>query len=111
METYLLMVIHWSFYIQVPAHFSSFCFTIHLMMFALLLFTGLVPGDFIHVVGDAHVYRNHVRPLQDQLQKLPRPFPVLKINPQKKDIESFVAADFELTGYDPHQRIEMKMAI
>ncbi|KAM3291742.1 bifunctional dihydrofolate reductase-thymidylate synthase [Capsicum chacoense] len=71
----------------------------------------LVPGDFVHVIGDAHVYRNHVRPLQDQLQKLPRPFPVLKINPQKKDIDSFVAADFNLVGYDPHQKIEMKMAI
>ncbi|KAK3027003.1 hypothetical protein RJ639_041764, partial [Escallonia herrerae] len=70
----------------------------------------LVPGDFIHVIGDAHVYRTHVRPLQDQLQKLPKPFPILKINPQKKDIDSFVAADFELIGYDPHQKIEMKMA-
>ncbi|KAK2966011.1 hypothetical protein RJ640_017089 [Escallonia rubra] len=71
----------------------------------------LVPGDFIHVIGDAHVYRTHVRPLQDQLQKLPKPFPILKINPQKKDIDSFVAADFELIGYDPHQKIEMKMAV
>ncbi|XP_009612175.1 bifunctional dihydrofolate reductase-thymidylate synthase [Nicotiana tabacum] len=71
----------------------------------------LVPGDFVHVIGDAHVYRTHVRPLQDQLQKLPRPFPVLKINSQKKDIDSFVAADFKLVGYDPHQKIEMKMAI
>ncbi|XP_077253526.1 putative bifunctional dihydrofolate reductase-thymidylate synthase isoform X2 [Tasmannia lanceolata] len=71
----------------------------------------LIPGDFIHVLGDAHIYRTHVRPLQDQLQKLPKPFPVLKINPQKKDIDSFEAADFTLVGYDPHQKIEMKMAI
>ncbi|TXG52185.1 hypothetical protein EZV62_021354 [Acer yangbiense] len=71
----------------------------------------LVPGDFIHVIGDAHVYKNHVRPLQEQLQKLPRPFPILRINPEKKDIDSFVASDFELTGYDPHQKIEMKMAV
>ncbi|XP_058087236.1 bifunctional dihydrofolate reductase-thymidylate synthase-like isoform X2 [Magnolia sinica] len=71
----------------------------------------LIPGDFIHVLGDAHVYRTHVRPLQEQLQKLPKPFPVLKINPEKKDIDSFVAADFTLVGYDPHQKIEMKMAI
>ncbi|KAF7840982.1 bifunctional dihydrofolate reductase-thymidylate synthase [Senna tora] len=70
----------------------------------------LVPGDFVHVIGDAHVYRNHVRPLQEQLQNLPRPFPTLKIK-SKKDIESFVAADFELIGYDPHQKIEMKMAV
>nr|GMD11067.1 bifunctional dihydrofolate reductase-thymidylate synthase-like [Ipomoea batatas] len=73
--------------------------------------SGLVPGEFVHVIGDAHVYRTHVRPLQDQLQKLPRPFPILKINPEKQDIESFVAADFKLIGYDPHQKIEMKMAV
>ncbi|XP_010254750.1 PREDICTED: putative bifunctional dihydrofolate reductase-thymidylate synthase isoform X2 [Nelumbo nucifera] len=71
----------------------------------------LIPGDFIHVIGDAHVYRTHVRPLQEQLQKLPKPFPILKINPHKKDIDSFVATDFKLVGYDPHQKIEMKMAV
>ncbi|MED6208168.1 hypothetical protein PIB30_042621 [Stylosanthes scabra] len=71
----------------------------------------LVPGDFIHVIGDAHVYRNHVRPLQEQLQNHPKPFPILKINPKKKDIDCFVAADFKLVGYDPHQKIEMKMAV
>ncbi|XP_014505864.1 bifunctional dihydrofolate reductase-thymidylate synthase [Vigna radiata var. radiata] len=71
----------------------------------------LVPGDFSHVIGDAHVYRNHVRPLQEQLQNQPKPFPILKINPKKKDIDSFVAADFKLIGYDPHKKIEMKMAV
>ncbi|CAN6686015.1 unnamed protein product [Malus baccata var. baccata] len=71
----------------------------------------LVPGDFIHVLGDAHVYRTHIRPLQEQLEKLPKPFPILKINPEKKNIDSFVAADFQLIGYDPHQKIEMKMAV
>ncbi|KAI5314154.1 hypothetical protein L3X38_043330 [Prunus dulcis] len=58
----------------------------------------LVPGDFIHVLGDAHVYRTHIRPLQEQLEKLPKPFPILKINPEKKNIDSFVAADFKLIG-------------
>ncbi|OVA18766.1 Thymidylate synthase [Macleaya cordata] len=71
----------------------------------------LVPGDFVHVIGDAHVYRTHVRPLQKQLQKLPRPFPTLKINPEKKDIDSFAVTDFQLMDYDPHQKIEMKMAV
>ncbi|KAB2635602.1 bifunctional dihydrofolate reductase-thymidylate synthase-like [Pyrus ussuriensis x Pyrus communis] len=58
----------------------------------------LVPGDFIHVLGDAHVYRTHIRPLQEQLEKLPKPFPILKINPEKKNIDSFAAADFQLIG-------------
>ncbi|MBA0766422.1 hypothetical protein Gotri_015467 [Gossypium trilobum] len=70
----------------------------------------LVPGDFIHVLGDTHVYSTHVRPLQEQLQKLPKPFPILKINPEKNNIDSFVASDFKLIGYDPHKKIEMKMA-
>ncbi|KAK1352243.1 Bifunctional dihydrofolate reductase-thymidylate synthase [Heracleum sosnowskyi] len=56
----------------------------------------LVPGDFVHTIGDAHIYCNHIRPLQDQLQKLPKPFPVLKINSEKRDIDSFEAADFKL---------------
>ncbi|KAE8668146.1 Bifunctional dihydrofolate reductase-thymidylate synthase [Hibiscus syriacus] len=71
----------------------------------------LAPGDFIHVLGDTHVYSTHVRPLQEQLQKLPKPFPILKINPEKKNIDSFVASDFELIVYDPHKKIEMKMAV
>ncbi|KAB2042897.1 hypothetical protein ES319_D02G249300v1 [Gossypium barbadense] len=71
----------------------------------------LVPGDFIHVLGDTHVYSTHVRPLQEQLQKLPKPFPILKINPEKNNIDSFVASDFKLIGYDPHKKIEMKMAV
>ncbi|KAJ6927246.1 hypothetical protein NC651_011350 [Populus alba x Populus x berolinensis] len=71
----------------------------------------LIPGDFVHVIGDAHVYHTHIRPLQEQLRKLPKPFPILKINSEKKDIDTFVAADFKLMGYDPHQKIEMKMAV
>ncbi|KAJ6402829.1 hypothetical protein OIU84_014857 [Salix udensis] len=71
----------------------------------------LIPGDFVHVIGDAHVYQTHIRPLQEQLRKLPKPFPILKINSEKKDIDTFVAADFKLIGYDPHQKIEMKMAV
>lgn len=71
----------------------------------------LVPGDFVHVLGDAHVYSTHVRPLQDQLLKTPKPFPILKINSEKKDIDAFVADDFKLIGYNPHQKIEMKMAV
>ncbi|KAF5448848.1 hypothetical protein F2P56_029345 [Juglans regia] len=71
----------------------------------------LKPGDFTHVIGDAHVYRTHVRPLQEQLQKFPKPFPILRINPERKNIDSFVASDFKLIGYDPHQKIEMKMAL
>ena len=71
----------------------------------------LKPGDFVHVCGDTHVYYNHVEPLEKQLVCEPRPFPILKINPDKKDIDSFTFEDFEIIGYDPHPKIEMKMAV
>uniref|UniRef100_A0A0E0J9U1 Bifunctional dihydrofolate reductase-thymidylate synthase n=2 Tax=Oryza TaxID=4527 RepID=A0A0E0J9U1_ORYNI len=71
----------------------------------------LSPGDFVHVIGDAHVYRTHVEALEEQMRKQPKPFPILKINPVKKDIDSFVTSDFKLVRYDPHHKIEMKMAV
>ena len=71
----------------------------------------LKPGDFVHVLGDAHVYTNHVKPLQTQLKNEPRPFPQLKINPDVKDIDGFTFDDFEIVGYDPCPKIEMKMAV
>ena len=72
---------------------------------------GLKPGDFVHCCGDTHVYSNHVEPLMRQLENEPRPFPILKINPDKKDIDSFEFSDFTIEGYDPHPKIEMKMAV
>ncbi|PON80797.1 Dihydrofolate reductase [Parasponia andersonii] len=70
----------------------------------------------LSMFGDAHVYRNHVRPRQEQLQKLAKAFSckhnnILKINPEKKNIDSFVTDDFKLVGYDPDQKIDMKMAV
>ncbi|QDZ17835.1 bifunctional dihydrofolate reductase-thymidylate synthase [Chloropicon primus] len=72
---------------------------------------GLKPGDFVHTLGDAHVYSNHVEPLKEQLQNEPRPFPTLSINTDNKDIEAFSFEDFELSGYEPHKKVAMKMAV
>jgi dihydrofolate reductase/thymidylate synthase len=72
---------------------------------------GLKPGEFIHTLGNAHVYKNHVDPLQEQLQRTPRPFPVLRINPDVHDIDGFKASDFEVLGYNPHGKISMEMAV
>jgi dihydrofolate reductase/thymidylate synthase len=72
---------------------------------------GLKPGEFIHTMGNAHVYQNHVEPLQTQLERTPRPFPVLKMNPDVKDIDGFQMSDFELIGYSPHGKIAMDMAV
>ncbi|XP_050267515.1 bifunctional dihydrofolate reductase-thymidylate synthase-like isoform X2 [Quercus robur] len=91
----------------VPFNVASYA----LLTYMIAQVCGLTPGDFIHIIGDAHVYKTHIMPLKEQLQKLPKPFPILKINPEKEDIDSFVAADFELIGYNPHQKLEMKMAV
>jgi dihydrofolate reductase/thymidylate synthase len=72
---------------------------------------GLKAGDFVHVLGDAHVYSNHVDPLKEQLKNVPKHFPILKINPAKTDIDSFTFDDFELVGYAPHKKIVMQMAV
>ena len=69
------------------------------------------PGDFIHTLGDAHVYNNHVAALEKQLEREPRPFPTLKISRQIDCIEDFKAEDFVLEGYDPHPKIHMDMAV
>jgi len=72
---------------------------------------GLQRGEFVHMMGDTHVYANHVEPLKQQLRNVPRHFPTLSINPDKTDIDSFVFEDFKLEGYAPHAKIEMKMAV
>ncbi|KAF8022793.1 hypothetical protein BT93_F0337 [Corymbia citriodora subsp. variegata] len=59
---------------------------------------GFVPGDLTAVLGEASVHEAHIKPLQEQLRRYPKPFPILRVNPRKKDIDSFVEADFELTN-------------
>jgi len=73
--------------------------------------TGLQPGEFIHNLGDAHVYHNHVTQLTEQLTRSPRPFPTLTIRRQVSSIDDFCADDFELHDYNPHGRIKMDMAV
>lgn len=71
----------------------------------------LKPGEFVHTMGNSHVYSNHVDPLKTQMERNPRPFPLLRINPDVKDVDGFEAADFEIIGYDPHKKIAMDMAV
>lgn len=73
--------------------------------------TDLLPGEFIHTLGDAHVYSNHVEALKVQLEREPREFPTLVIKNKGKDIDGFCFEDFELIGYQPHGKIAMKMAV
>lgn len=72
---------------------------------------GLEAGDFVHTIGDAHVYLNHVDGLKEQILRKPRPFPKLLVNPGVKDIDGFDYEDFTIEGYSPEGAIKMKMAI
>jgi thymidylate synthase len=67
---------------------------------------GLPPGDFVHVLGDVHVYSDHFEQVKEQLAREPRPFPTLRINPAKKSIDDFVFEDFTLENYNPHLPIK-----
>jgi dihydrofolate reductase / thymidylate synthase len=73
--------------------------------------TGYQPGRFIHTIGDAHVYKNHVDAIKKQLTRTPKPFPILKINRDVKDIEDFRFDDFSLVNYSHWPKIKMEMAV
>jgi thymidylate synthase len=75
--------------------------------------TGLGLGEFVHSMGDTHVYLNHVDALKVQIERTPRPFPKLHIKPgtQRDSIDGFKPEDFELVGYEPYEKIFMKMAV
>ena len=91
----------------VPFNIASYALLTHIVAQA----TGRKPGDLVHTLGDAHVYLNHIEPLQEQLQRTPRPFPKIQINPDKNNIDDFVYEDFKVVGYNPFKAIQMKMAV
>ncbi|KAM6149208.1 thymidylate synthase isoform 2-T2 [Erethizon dorsatum] len=91
----------------VPFNIASYA----LLTYMIAHVTGLQPGDFVHTLGDAHIYLNHIEPLKTQLQREPRPFPKLKILRKVETIDDFTAEDFQLEGYNPHPAIKMEMAV
>ena len=73
--------------------------------------TGLEAGDFVHTLGDAHLYLNHLDQARLQLTREPRPLPRMIINPEVKDIFDFKYSDFTLEGYDPHPHIKAEVSV
>lgn len=71
----------------------------------------LEPGEFIHTLGDAHLYSNHIDQARLQLSREPRPWPQMQINPDVKDIFAFKFEDFKLVNYDPHPHIKAEVAV
>ena len=82
-----------------------------LLLLMMAQVTGLEPGDFIHTLGDAHIYNNHFEQVNLQLQRTPRPLPRMALNPDVKDIFGFRYEDFRLEGYDPWPAIKGKVSV
>ena len=94
-------------FLGVPFHIASYALL--LMMIAQV--TGLEPGDFVHTLGDAHLYSNHLDQARLQLSREVRPLPVMKLNPAVKDVFAFRFEDFTLENYDPHPAIKAPIAV
>ncbi|HOJ65730.1 MAG TPA: thymidylate synthase [Paludibacteraceae bacterium] len=94
-------------FLGVPFNIASYALL--LMMMAQV--TGLKAGDFVHTLGDAHIYTNHLEQVKLQLTRTPRPLPTMLINPEVKDIFSFQYSDFQLINYDPYPHIKGEVAV
>lgn len=94
-------------FLGVPFNIASYALL--LMMVAQV--TGLSVGDFVHTLGDAHIYSNHFEQARLQLTREPRSLPKMIINPDVKDIFDFKYEDFSLEGYDPHPHIKATVAV
>jgi thymidylate synthase len=94
-------------FLGVPFNIASYA----LLTLMIAQVTGLKPGDFVHTLGDAHLYSNHIEQAHLQLSRSPRPLPTMKLNPDVKDIFSFRYEDFSLQGYDPHPHIKAAVAV
>lgn len=94
-------------FLGVPFNIASYA----LLLMMVAQATGLKAGDFVHTLGDAHIYKNHLDQVKLQMTRDPRKLPIMKINPEKKDIFSFEYEDFTLEGYDPHPHIAGQVAV
>ncbi len=94
-------------FLGVPFNIASY--SLLTMMMAQVC--GLAPGEFVHTLGDTHLYSNHLEQAKTQLQRTPRPFPKMMINPEVKEINDFVFEDFQLIDYDPHPHIKAEVAV
>ena len=94
-------------FLGVPFNIASYA----LLTLMIAQVTNLTPGEFIHTLGDAHIYSNHIEQVKQQLSREAKDLPIMKINPHVKDIFSFKYDDFEILNYDPHPLIKAPVAV
>ena len=94
-------------FIGVPFNIASYS----LLLLMVAQVTGLKPGEFVHTFGDAHIYLNHIEQVRLQLTREPRNLPVMRINPDVRDIFDFAFEDFVLENYDPYPHIKGEISV
>jgi thymidylate synthase len=94
-------------FLGVPFNIASYA----MLTIMMAQVTGYQPGEFIHTLGDAHLYLNHLEQARLQLARAPRPLPRLHLNSAVTDIFAFRYEEFTLTGYDPHPHIKAQVAV
>jgi len=94
-------------FLGVPFNIASYA----LLVLMVAQVTDLIPGDFVHTLGDAHLYNNHLPKARLQLSRNPYPLPVMDLNPEIDDIFAFRFEDFELQGYQSHEHIKAAVAV
>lgn len=94
-------------FLGVPFNIASYA----LLTLMMAQVTGLEPGEFVHTLGDAHLYKNHLEAARLQLTREPRPLPTVRLNPEVRDLFAFRYEDIALEGYDPHPPIRAPVAV
>jgi thymidylate synthase len=94
-------------FLGVPFNIASYA----LLTMMVAQVTGLQPGDFVHTFGDVHLYRNHFDQARTQIEREPRPLPVMRLDPSVRALEDFRFEHFTLEGYDPHPAIRAPVAV